>query len=127
MSDLVESIHYALTEKISEFTNEQPTDRSVVVTGHIYKLDSAIRILWEDKPPKAFDAFVGQLMDDIEACGSWINPYPEPSPATYDGYRAILVKVCVVISVTSLTESYLPLVFLPFQGGSGPGSLGSRL
>ena len=128
VSRLVESIHYALTEKMPGFTNQQPAHRSVVITDHVYKFDGAIKILWEDKPPKVFDTFVGQLMNEIRARKSGISPYPELSPAAYDGYRAILAKVRVVASVSSLpSESYLPLALLPFQRRSAPGPLGSPL
>ena len=39
---LVANIHYALTETIPEFRNQQPTDCSVVVTDDFYKFDGAI-------------------------------------------------------------------------------------
>ncbi|KAI0252588.1 hypothetical protein BJV78DRAFT_1199730 [Lactifluus subvellereus] len=126
VSHLVSHIHYALTAKIPEFSNQQHTDRDVVVTDHVYKIDGAIKILWEDKSPEVFDAFVGQLMNDVRAHGSGMIPYPDLSLTTYDGYQAILGKVHVVASVSSLlSESSLPLAFLPFQGRSAPDPLGS--
>ncbi|KAI0249879.1 hypothetical protein BJV78DRAFT_633542 [Lactifluus subvellereus] len=90
---LVEDVHYALTGKISEFTHQEHTDRSVVVTDHVCKLDGGIKILWEDKSPRVFDAFVGELMNKIREHGSGIIPYPELSPTAYRGYQAILAKL----------------------------------
>jgi hypothetical protein len=96
-----------------------------VITDHAYKLAGAMKILWGNKPPKAFDAFVGQLMNDIRAHESGVIPFPELSPTAYNGYQAILTKVRVVSSVSSLlSELSLPLACLPFQGRSVPRSSG---
>jgi hypothetical protein len=128
VSQLDRNLHYALTEKIPEFRNQEYMDHTVVVTNHVYKLDDTIKTLWEDKSPKVFDAFVGQLTNEIRAHESEIIPFPELSPTTYDGYQAILGNVRVVASVSSLlSELSLRLAFLSFQGHSAFGPVGSRL
>jgi hypothetical protein len=90
--------------------------------------NSTAQLLWKDKSPKVFDTFVGQLTNEIKAHGSEIIPFPELSPTTHDGYQAILGNVHVVASVSSLlSELSLRLAFLPFQGHSALGPVGSRL
>jgi hypothetical protein len=126
VSQLVRDIHYALTRKFPVFRSQEHTDRSVVITDHAYKIDGAIKILWEDKSPNVFNAFVGRLMNEFRAQESRIISFPGLSPIKLDDYQGILGKVRVVASVTSLLSgSSLRLDFLPFQGCSAPGPLGS--
>jgi hypothetical protein len=42
MSRLAENLHYALTDKFPEFSDEERTVRSTVVTDHIYRVDDAM-------------------------------------------------------------------------------------
>jgi hypothetical protein len=69
-SYLAQIIHYVLTEKMPEFVDQERTDGSAVtvVTDHVFQLDDLIKMLWENKSLKVFDAFVGrQLMNQIKA------------------------------------------------------------
>ena len=53
-----------------EFVDQERTDGSevTVVADHVFQLDGAIKMLWENKSLKVFDAFVGrQLINEIKA------------------------------------------------------------
>ena len=78
VSYLAQTIHYVLTEKMPEFVDKERTDGSAVtvVADHVFQLDGAIKMLWENKSLKVFDAFVGrQLINEIKARRSG-DPYP---------------------------------------------------
>jgi hypothetical protein len=127
VSYLVQNVYFALTDNLPDFTSEEIADRSVVVTDHVYKLNDEIKILWVDQSPIVFDALVGQLVDDIGAHKSGIHPLPE-IPTPLEGYKAILGKVRVVASVSSLrSELFQPLDFLPLQGCSALSPVGSSV
>lgn len=109
LSDLVRDVCNGLTGGRPLVCHSACTKREVLSTDIVYNrlYDDCERygkdwidILWENKSPKAFNHFVGHLMDQLGAHGpSGFNPFPELSPIKYDGYQAILAKVRVVAYV----------------------------
>jgi len=94
LSYLVISLHYALTEKELEFRGHVYARQKAVITDHVYQLDDGVKILWENKSPKVFDAFIRKLMEEMRSSQSSLNLCASMKRAKYQGYEAILSKVC---------------------------------
>ncbi|KAI0253725.1 hypothetical protein BJV78DRAFT_163667 [Lactifluus subvellereus] len=76
------------------FARRERMEHKIVITDLAYKLDDQIKILWEEKSPRVFHKFVGNLMRQISSQRlSGRDLYPETSATTYRGYRAILSKL----------------------------------
>jgi hypothetical protein len=99
---LVRTIFGALTGDMMVFLHKVAMDRRAVITDHAYILGGRIAVICEDKSPTVFDHFLGQLMELLEGSHSQaagLDLFPETLSTTYEGYRAILGKVCISASV----------------------------
>jgi hypothetical protein len=88
------------------FNSQERVGRGVVITGHAYRLDCGIKVLWENKFPKVFDQFVGELADELRTRGSVEELFEQP----INELRGIAghnrqVRYGVVISVRSSTPN----------------------
>ena len=102
VAQLVNQIYYALTGTNLDFIVQERTAHSEVVTDRVYRLQDRIKVLWEDKAPAVFDEFIGELQERLTAQELLTGLWPEPSSVTFDGYKAILGKVCAIISISSM-------------------------
>ena len=94
LSFQVHVIYEALTGIFLDIRNQEHTSNSSVVTDRTLRLDDGIKILWGEKSSRAFDRFIGELMERMRD-GSPVELCNEPVPTTYHGYKAILGKVRV--------------------------------
>jgi hypothetical protein len=92
----VEELLYALTSANVWLENQIRTILHNVRTDHTFILDGRIAILWENKSPKVFDAFIEELMQAMTQHNGKMDLFPESRPIIYTGYRAILSNVRVV-------------------------------
>jgi hypothetical protein len=108
---LVKVVHAALT---GNFLDVQPQERSsngAVITDHVFQFDDGIKILRADKSSRAFDRFIGELMEQMRD-RSAVELCNESVATTYRGYKAILGKVRVCLSdITYLSHVYLQLAY----------------
>ena len=101
LSHLVHNIYHALTGQELVHRTEQRTSFSQVASDFSYRLGDKLHILGEAKSPKAFNHFIGKLVEQIRD-GSPIPLCSEPVPTAYGGYKAILHKVrCNLASLLS--------------------------
>jgi len=94
LSDLVANIHYALTGNWLQFQDQVHAKHKAVITDHVYQLDDRVKILWENKSPKVFDAFIERLVEQMRIHQSTLNLCASIQGTKYQGYEAILGKVC---------------------------------
>jgi hypothetical protein len=105
-SNLVFDIYYALTGRELMYQTEQPASSSQVISDFTYEVDDRVHILGGAKSPRVFDHFIGELMGQMRD-GSPVQLCVESTPTNYSGYKAMLAKVRVVVSVSRiLSESY---------------------
>ena len=103
LSLAVFSIFHALTGKELTYQVELPTSSGQVISDFSYKVDGLLHILGQAKSPKAFDHFIGELMQQMRGESPASTPLcTESAPTTYRGYKAMLAKVRVVASVSHL-------------------------
>ena len=101
LSHLVHNIYHALTGQELVHRTERHTSFSQVASDFSYRLGDKLHILGEAKSPKAFNHFIGKLVEQIRD-GSPIPLCSEPVPTAYGGYKAILHKVrCNLASLLS--------------------------
>ncbi|KAI9510251.1 hypothetical protein F5148DRAFT_1374614 [Russula earlei] len=91
LSNLVGDIYRALTNNVLEFRSQEPSLNRTVITDHSYRLNDAIKILWEDKSPQVFNKFMRELMTQLRP-DEVLNLYQDSSDK-YTGYEAILGKL----------------------------------
>jgi len=127
---LVQIIYQALTESPRlSFDTEVHGPGDHVIGDFTYLIDNRITILVENKSPKVFDRFIGQFMEQGRD-GRPISLCSESVATSYEGYKAIFGKVRIVVSdlsVVSLSDSSLPLAWVPCEWCSTPGPLGNRV
>jgi hypothetical protein len=95
---MVRVIFGALTGNPVAFQHQVAMDHHAVITDHAYKLGGMITIICEDNSPTVFDRFLGQLMELLESSDSQakgLDLFPQTLGTTYEGYHAILGKVCI--------------------------------
>jgi hypothetical protein len=66
-----------------------------VINDRVFWFDDGTKVLWGDKSSRAFDRFIGELMEQMRY-RSVVELCNEPVATTYCGYKAILGKVRVV-------------------------------
>lgn len=106
LSHLVHNVYHALTGQELVYRTEQRTSQAFgqVVSDFSYRLGDRVHILGEAKSPKAFNHFIGKLVEQTRD-GSPALLCSEPVPTAYGGYEAILHKVrCNLASL--LSESF---------------------
>jgi hypothetical protein len=101
LADMVYDIYHVLTGQELEYRAEQCTSFSQVASDFSYRVGNGLHILGEDKSPKVFNHFIGELMGQMRD-GSSAPLCFESIPTTYNGYKAILGKVHAVASVSRL-------------------------
>jgi hypothetical protein len=94
LSYLVIVLYEVLTGNWLDIQSQQRTIDSSVITDRVFRFDDGIKILWGDKSSRAFDRFIGELMEQMRG-GSPVELCVEPVATTYHGYKAILGKVRV--------------------------------
>jgi len=94
----VKVIYRALTGNELDIQAQVRASQGKVITDHTLRLGGEIRVLWENKSSKAFDAFIGELMAEMSQGPVTIRT---GSRTKYDGFKAILAKVCVCLCQTS--------------------------
>ena len=90
----VKVIYEALTGNRLNVRPQERTSDSSVITDYGFRFGDGIKILWADKSSRAFDRFIGELMEQMRD-RSAVELCTEPVPTTYRGYKAILGKVRV--------------------------------
>lgn len=90
----VNVIYQALTGNFLHVRGQEHTSDSSVITDRGFRFDGGIKILWGDKSSRAFDKFIGELMEQMRD-GSAAELCTEPVATTYRGYKAIMGKVRV--------------------------------
>jgi len=100
LSYVVKVIYEALTGKILDLLVQQYTIDSSVITDRVFRFDDRVKILWGNKSSRAFDRFIGELVEQMRD-GSPLDLCIEPVATTYRGYKAILGKVRVCPCQTS--------------------------
>jgi hypothetical protein len=110
-----------LNVRIGEYTS----DRSVI-TDRVFRLDDGTKILWREKSSRAFDRFIGELMEQMRD-RSPVELCTEPVATTYRGYKAILGKVRVCPVKRLLSESCLSPAWVPRERHSALDPLGNYI
>jgi hypothetical protein len=105
-------VYKALTGKWLDVRGQVRTSNSSVITDHVFRLDDEIKILWGDKSSRAFDRFIGELMEQMRG-RSAAELCIEPVATTYGGYKAILNKVRVCLVGHHLSEPCLSPAWVP--------------
>jgi hypothetical protein len=93
-------MYEALAGNFLDVQRQEHTSNSSVITDHGFRIDDGIKVLWADKSSRAFDRFIGELMEQMRD-RSTVELCTKPVPTTYRGYKAILAKVCVCLCQTS--------------------------
>ena len=100
LSYQVKVVYEALTGNWLDVRGQEYTTDGSVITDRVFRLDGGIKILWGEKSSRAFDRFIGKLMEQMQN-RSPVELCSEPVATTYHGYKAILGKVCVYSCHTS--------------------------
>lgn len=87
-------VYEALTGNKLDVQVQERSRYSSVITDHVFRLGDGIKILSAEKSSRAFDRFIGELMEQLKD-GSSIELCSKPVATTYHGYEAILAKVRV--------------------------------
>ena len=87
-------VYEALTGNRLDVELQEHSCYSSVITDHVFRLRDGIKILWAEKSSRAFDRFIGELMEQLKD-SSPVELCNEPVATTYHGYKAILAKVRV--------------------------------
>jgi hypothetical protein len=95
----------------SLYQEEQFTILRQVVPDATYEVNGVVHILVESKYPRAFDCFIGELMQQMRD-GSPTQLRVKSAASNYRDYEAILAEVRVVAPVTHLSDSSLPLAWV---------------
>jgi len=129
LSHIVRYIFSVLREDVLDFTPQVWTNLRhtgtyrdpEVITNHVYAVNGHPKNLWEDKLSKAFNFFIGQLLDMINSSNSKSGLGISPrGMRNYEGYNAILSKVCTLcfyhssvhLSISSYQQSIISLEIL---------------
>jgi hypothetical protein len=102
----VQVLYAVLTGDSLEVNGQSRTRNNAVRTDHLFSLGDRSGILWEDKSPKAFDKFIGELMEKMRD-GSTVL-CRETKPTVYKGYKAI----CGKVRVCPCQTSHIQLMFM---------------
>ena len=127
LSCSVKVVYAALTGNFLDVQGQEPSSNGAVITSRVFQFDDGIKILWAEKSSRAFDRFIGELMEQMRD-RSTVELCIEPVATTYRGYKAILGKVRVFVPVRHhLSVSCLSPAWVPCERDSAPGPLGNRI
>ncbi|KAI0272872.1 hypothetical protein BGY98DRAFT_1099750 [Russula aff. rugulosa BPL654] len=92
LSCSVKVVYAALTGNFLDVQGQEPSSNGAVITDRVFQFDDGIKILWAEKSSRAFDRFIGELMEQMRD-RSAVELCIEPVATTYRGYKAILGKL----------------------------------